>query len=137
MTGKFNDGLNVLAYGDIDKLATNMNHHFLDQLSVVSDEMAQEPRTLGELNDYVIFRGITHILIPDEHFHRLHGTLEGCVVPVVELLGDHFIPWAIDRKQNYLIKNGIKDAFVFTERFLSHYQGFVRCHPVLIGFDDF
>ena len=136
MNRKFKDSLNVLVYGDIDKLKVNSNHHFFDQLSCVSDKMTQNPKTIAELNDYILKGKYTHVVIPDEHFHRLNDSLEKCVVPVVELLGDHWIPWAIERKKEYIQKNGIKHAFVFSERFHESYKNIVNFHPILTGYDS-
>ena len=134
MSKKFNDNLNVLVYGNVDKLKANSDHHFFDQLSAVSDDMTQAPKTLSELNKYILEGSYTHVVIPDEHFHNLEGTLKGCDVPVVEFLGDHWVNWAIERKVNYLKDNGIKHAFVLSDRFKEGYEG-VNFHPVLTGFD--
>ena len=135
MNKKFKDNLNVLVYGDVDKMENKMNNHFLDRLSHVSDKMTQEPKTIGELNDYVRDGKYTHVLVPDENFHKLNGSLEKCVVPVVEFLQDHWIPWAIDKKRDYLEKNGIEDTIVFSERFQEEYNGVTHFHTVLAGFD--
>lgn len=134
MSKKFKDDLNVLVYGNVDKLKANSNHHFFDQLSAVSDNISQEPRTIGELNKFILNGDYTHVVVPDEHFHNLEGSLERCNVPVVELLGDHYVPWAIDRKVKYMQDNGIKHAFVFSDRFKEGYEG-INIYPVLTGFD--
>jgi hypothetical protein len=131
----FDDGLKVLAYGNVSKLESTMNHHFLDQLKEVSDEITQTPKTMEELNDYVTQNHFTHIIIPDEHFHILNGSLKGCVVPVIELLGDHWIPWAIDRKKDYLVENGIEHVFVFSNRFLEPYGTVSSFYHVNTGFN--
>jgi len=136
MKNKFNDNLKVLAYGNISKLSSIMSSHFLDQLTNVSDEITQEPRTINELNSYINGGKFTHVMIPDEHFHILKGSLEKCVVPVVELLGDHWVSWAVDKKKKYMLENGIKDALVFSRRFQEPYKNHVRFHPVLTGFNS-
>ena len=71
MSEKFKDNLNVLVYGDIDKLKANSNHHFFDQLYAVSDCMTQGPKTIRELNIYISNGEYTHVFSPDEHFHNL------------------------------------------------------------------
>ena len=136
MNGKFKDKIRVLGFGDISKLSSIMSSHFFVQLSAVSDQMTQEPRTIDELNAYVREGGFTHVVVPDEHFHRLQGSLERCVVPVVELLGDHWVPWAVDKKKKYIEENGIKNAFVFSERFHEPYENQIQLHPVSFGFDS-
>lgn len=123
-------------YGDLDKLTATMNHHFLDQLILASDEITQEPITISVLNDYIKQGQFTHILIPDEHFHRLEGSLKNCVVPVIELLGDHWVPWAIDRKKDYIKKNKIKNAIVFSKRFQNPYKSLVKLETILFGYKD-
>lgn len=135
MNTNFKDGLNVLVYGDINKLKTNSNNHFFDQLQAVSDNMTQKPETIEELNKYLSDEKYTHVVIPDEPFHKLKGSLENCVVPVVEFLGDHWVTWAIERKINYIQENGIKHAFVFSERFHENYEKIAKFYPVLTGFD--
>lgn len=136
MTKKFNDNLNVLHYGNLSKLESTMNHHFLDQLNLVSDESTQDPKTIEELNEYIKEKNFTHVLIPDEHFHNLDGSLKECIVPVVELLGDHWVPWAIDKKRNYVIENGIKHVIVFSKRFQDPYKDIVNLHAVLQGYNN-
>jgi len=136
MMQKFNDDIRVLAYGDISKLESTMNHHFLDQLTAASDDITQEPRVMSELNRYIAEGEFTHLLIPDEWFHKIDGTLEGCNVPVVELLGDHYVPWAFDRKMKYIRENGIKHAVVFSERFQEVYDGLIDMHCVLTGYNS-
>ena len=133
MKQKFNDDIKVLVYGNVSKLKATMNRHFLHQLSAASDEMTQEPNMIGELNDYISDGEFTHVLIPDENFHKLDGTLSGCNVPVVELLGDHYILWAIDKKKKYINENGIKHAIVFSNRFQEEYDDLVDMHCVLAG----
>ncbi len=136
MEKKFNDNIRVLVYGDISKLSSTMNHHFLDQLRATADDITQKPRTMDELNAYVARGGFTHLLVPDEWFHGLDGTLEGCDVPVVELLGDHWIPWAFDKKKKYIRENGVKDAIVFSTRFQEEYAGLVNMHCALTGYNS-
>ena len=128
--------IKILSYGNITKLNENMNHHFLDQLLCVADEMTQKPKTINELNNYIKLKEFTHLIIPDENFHNLKGSLKECVVPVIELLGDHYIPWAIDIKKRYLKENGIHHAFVFTNRFLEDYLEIAKFYSILNGFDS-
>jgi hypothetical protein len=97
MSQKFNDELRVLGYGNLSKLETLMSGHFLAQLRAVSDEVTQEPRTINKLNDHIKRGSFTHLFVLDEHFHQLEGSLEKCSIPVVGLLGDHYVPWAVDR----------------------------------------
>lgn len=113
----FNDGLKVLCYGNISRLEATMNHHFLDQLGEVSDEMTQEPKTIDELNDYIKQREFSHVIVPDEDYHILEDSLEGCCVPIVELLGDHWIPWSIDRKKNIWKKMELNMHLFFLQDF--------------------
>ena len=136
MARKFDDGIKVLAYGDVSKLKATMNRHFLHQLEAVSDEVTQAPSTINELNKYVRDGDFTHVVVPDEWFHKLDGTLSGCEVPVVELLGDHLVPWAIDKKKKYMDNNGIRQAIVFSDRFQEQYRGLVDMHCVLTGYDS-
>ena len=136
MKQKFNDDIRVLAYGDISKLESTMNRHFFDQLCATSDEITQGPSTISELNRYVRRGEFTHVLIPDEWFHRLNGSLDGCNVPVVELLGDHWIPWAVDKKKKYMKDNGIRHTIVFSDRFQEVYGEMVDMHCVLTGYDS-
>jgi len=133
---KFNDDIKVLMYGDVSKLESTMNRHFLHQLDAASDEITQRPSTMAELNRYVRNGKFTHVLIPDEWFHKLNGTLVGCEVPVVEMLGDHWIPWAVDKKKKYMKENGVRHAIVFTDRFQGAYDGLVDMHSVSYGFDS-
>jgi len=132
---KFNDRIKVLGYGDLDKLKNLMDQHFFGQLSAVSDEITSEPRTIFELNNYIENGNFTHVIVPDEHFHNLEGVLKGCKVPVVELLLDHWVPWAVERKMNYIRENGIKEVIVFSERFLEVYGDVATFHRVLCGYD--
>lgn len=136
MEPKFDDGLKVLVYGDLERLEATMNHHFLDQLGAVADEITQNPKTISELNQYIRDNNFTHLIVPDEWFHRIQGTLEGCVLPPIELLGDHWIPWAISKKRDYLQKNRIQHAFVFSERFQNPYIDLAEMHSVLQGFNS-
>ena len=133
---KKSNKLKILSYGDITKLKKTMNHHFLNQLDYLADEMTQEPKTIEELNNYIGDGRFTHVIIPDENFNSLEGSLKKCNVPVIELLGDHWVPWAIDRKKKYIQENEIDDVFVFTNRFLEDYSRIVRFHCVLNGFDS-
>lgn len=135
MSRKFNDDIRVLAYGDVLKLKSAMDQQFFDQLSFASDDITDVPSTIGELNRYVADGNFTHVVVPDEWFHKLEGTLSGCDVPVVELLGDHWIPWAIDKKKDYMKENGIRHAIVFCDRFQNAYKGQVDMHCVLNGYD--
>ncbi|GAF93114.1 unnamed protein product, partial [marine sediment metagenome] len=109
---------------------------FLHQLSAASDDVTQKPSIMSELNKYIHNGGFTHVLVPDEWFHKLDGTLRGCEVPVVELLGDHWIPWAVDKKKTYMKENEIKNAIVFSDRFQDAYSGMVNMHCVLGGYDS-
>ena len=136
MGKKFNDGIKVLVYGDVSKLESTMNHHFLDQLIEVSDDITQTPLNIGELNRYIAKGEFSHLLIPDEWFHRMDGTLKGCDVPVVELLGDHWVPWAFDKKKEYIKENDIKHAIVFSERFQKEYKDLLDMHCVLTGYNS-
>ncbi|MEN7982390.1 MAG: hypothetical protein ABFQ65_03000 [Nanoarchaeota archaeon] len=136
MENKFKDNLKILMYGDISKLEITMNHHFLDQLALTSDEKTQEPRTINELNDYISKGKFTHLLIPDENFHTLEGSLEKCIVPVIELLNDHWIPWAINKKKHYIKENGVKEAIVFSPRFQEPYRELVNLHTTLTGYNN-
>ena len=126
----------ILMYGDLDKLKSLMDSHFLDQLTLVSDYQTQEPKTIKELNEYVSAGGYTHVLVPDEHFHKLEGSLKNCIVPIIELLGDHWIPWAIKRKREYMKENGIKNAIVFSKRFQKPYKNTAGLETVLFGYKD-
>lgn len=136
MENKFNDDLRVLVYGDVSKLEKLMDRHFLGQLTSVSDEITQKPDTIEQLNKYVREGGFTHVLIPDEHFHKLKGSLEGCFVPVVEFLGDHWVSWAVKRKKEYMENNGIDHAIVFSSRFQEPYKELVNMHTVLCGYNN-
>jgi hypothetical protein len=135
MVKKFDDGLNILMYGDISKLKSTMNGHFFDQLSLASDKITQKPQTINELNCYIMDGKYTHILIPDENFHKLKGNLEECLVPTIELLGDHWVPWAIDKKRKYIIENNIKNIIVFTDRFLEDYEDISKSCAIGVGYD--
>jgi len=135
MSKKSNE-LKILSYGNITKLKENMDPHFLNQLNCVANEMTQEPKTINELNSYINNGKFTHVIIPDENFNNLEGSLKECHVPVIELLGDHWVPWAIDRKKRYIQENEIDDVFVFTNRFLEDYSGISRFHYILSGFDS-
>jgi len=135
MSQKFKDNVRVLVHGDMSKLDGLMSRHFFNQLVAVSPELTQVPYTIRQLNDHVKRGQFTHVVIPDEHFHALDESYTSCKVPVVELLGDHFVPWAIQRKKNYIRENGIKDVFVFSNRFLDPYTHLTNCHPVLVGYD--
>lgn len=132
----FEDGIRVLGYGDFSKMEMMMSRHFLEQITEVSDEITESPRTIENLNEYLREGEFTHLFIPDENFHRLNGTLENCCVPVIELLEDHWVFWAIERKKNYLIQNGIKHTIVFTERFLEPYKSVSNFYPLTTGFSD-
>jgi len=136
MAGKFQDRIRVLGYGNFSKLESLMSRHFFRQLRIVSDETTEEPRTVEQLNKFVQDGRFSHVTIPDEHFHQMEGSLKGCCVPVIELLGDHWVPWAIEKKKNYMQENEVKHAFVFTGRFLEKYDAATSFHPVLFGYDD-
>lgn len=135
MDGKFNDEIKVLGYGNLSKLESMMDRHLLSQLEQVSDELTQEPRTICDLNDYILSEEYTHVIVPDENFHVLNDDFDKCVAPVTELLLDHWVPWAIERKKEYMSNNKISHAFVFSERFHEPYKGVANFHPVLCGFD--
>jgi hypothetical protein len=136
MPPKFDDGLNVLVHGNLSKLQTLMSRQFPCQLAAVSDDMTEEPKTIGDLNDHISRGGFTHVVIPDENFHGLDGNYGDCVVPIVTLLGDHWVPWAVDRKRKYLTDNGIRHAFVFSGRFLEPFASVANFHVVLPGYDS-
>lgn len=135
MKNRLNDGIKVLVHGDLSKLEKLMSRHFPSQLKAVSDDMTGGPKTVEELNNYISQGKFTHVVIPDEHFHGLEGDYRGCIVPVIELLGDHWVTWATDGKKKYMEENGIRDAFVFTDRFLGPYQGIANFHSIPQGFD--
>ncbi|GEM_PF-2656790 len=136
MDRKFDDGLRVLAYGDVSKLEATMNGHFFNQLRLAADEMTGIPSTMDELNKHVCDGNFTHVLVPDEWFYKLDGTLEGCDVPVVEFLGDHWIPWAVNKKKKYMRDNDIQHAIVLSNRFQKPYNGMTNMHCVSYGYDS-
>lgn len=133
---KFDDDIKVLMYGDIPKLRSTMNHHFINQLEMVADEITQNPNTLKSLNKYIHEGEFTHVIIPDEWFHKLNGTLKNCEVPVIELLGDHWVPWAIDKKKKYIQENGIQHLIMFSDRFQEPYKKLSDISCVLTGYDS-
>ncbi len=135
MKTKFEDNLKILAYGNISKLEAMMDHHFLGQLIAVSDEITEIPNTINELNNYIDEKEFTHVVVPDESFHKLNGNFRGCNVPIVELLLDHWVPWAIDRKKQYLEENGIREVLSFSNRFLKPYGEVAKFHTVYCGYD--
>lgn len=136
MESKFNDGLKVLGFTNLSKLEILMSRHFLLQLKAVSDEVTDVPKSMKELNDYVKQGKFTHVYVLDEHFHPLEGSLKGCEVPIVGLMGDHYVPWAVERKKKYIFDNDFDDVFVFTNRFLEPYKGLSRFHSILTGYDS-
>jgi len=130
------DNPKILGYGNFSKLEKLMSKHFPSQLKAVCDKLTETPKTMIDLNKYVKDGNFTHIIIPDEHFHQLDENLSGCNVPIIELLGDHFIPWAIERKKNYMKENEIKHAFISTDRFLEKYDKITNFHLVNYGYDN-
>lgn len=136
MDQRFDDGIRVLGYGNLSKLETMMSRHFFFQLKEVSDEVTEEPRTIAQLNRYIGEGNFTHLFVPDEHFHQLEGNLKGCNVPVVELLGDHWVPWAIGKKREYVENNGVNHIIVFTDRFLEEYGDITNFYAISTGFDE-
>lgn len=128
--------IKVLGYADLSKLERMMDRHFFETLYSASDEVTQDPRTISELNDYISSEDFTHVLIPDEHFHRLEGSLKDCKVPVVEFLQDHWIPWAVERKIKYIKDNGIEHVITFSPRFLEPYKGVANFYPCAVGYNS-
>jgi len=135
MKWRLNEGQRILVYGDINKLERMMDSHFLDQLRAIGDDITQTPKTIDQLNEYIRRGEHTHLLIPDENFHVLEGSLNGCSIPVIELLLDHWVPWVVNKKRKYIDENGIEHVIVFTGRFLQPYEGVAKFYPVLCGFD--
>ncbi len=131
----FGKKIKILGYANLSKLETLMDRHFLFTLQEASDEITQKPKTIKQLNDYIKKGGFTHILIPDENFHNLEGSLKDCKVPVVEFLQDHWIPWAIKRKKEYIINNGIKQVITFSNRFLEPYEGIANFYHTTVGYN--
>ncbi len=135
MSKKFKEKIKILGYANLSKLETLMDKHFLFTLQETSDETTQEPKTIEQLNDYIKKEDFTHVLIPDENFHNLEGSLKNCSVPVVEFLQDHWIPWAIKRKKEYIINNGIKHVITFSNRFLEPYEGIANFYHTTISYN--
>ena len=127
--------IKILGYANLSKLETLMDKHFLFTLHQTSDEVTQEPKTIEQLNSYIKKGNFTHLLIPDEHFHNLEGSLKNCAVPVVEFLQDHWIPSAIKRKKEYIINNKINNVITFSSRFLEPYKGIANFYPTTIGYN--
>ena len=128
--------LKILGYANLSKLDDMMDRHFVSTLHAVSDEVTQSPKDIAELNEYIERGEFTHVLIPDEHFHQLEGSLTNCNIPVVEFLQDHWIPWAVDKKKKYILDNGINHTVTFNPRFLEPYAEISNLYPSAIGYND-